>query len=582
MAAGVGRPWGGCEEAYPDSSKRCRASGGGGPADLGLLARWAEPGHGTGWRKRPARRVARPTGYDVPQGVYNARPGYSAEKLPVVLEDQVNELIKSVLEHIRAVIFSTQEEAQYFLAWLAKQLQFPTNKSGVALILIGDQGVGKNIIINWYINYLLGTDVRLQVGNASRIFGGHGGHSTALINKVLCVVDKADHAALEPHMHTLKDMITGETLDIYPRSKSAFQMSNMVNLMFTTNEKNPFALEASDSHFVVFECNDSKKGDFAYFENLGKNLNNRTARAFFQFLLGFDLSDYGCFRAKRPDTQTYRRHLKVPMLYSFLSYACIQCASVNFDTHTSSHVRDLESSHEIAKVRDILERLPRVLRGCIALPLDESARHRGAPPRLRRAFALVLTAAPVLQFVGELSKVFMPHHHHRATTTPRPPKAGGNDTAPARATTDPCTPRRRGEQGGGSLTGSGNQRSLPPDADSSKTLQRSCYQGPRHSFALARIITHHHTGALLRGRATPASPNDSIVFVRPSNVLALFVRAGSSPRPRHSALALTRGVSASRTTASTTISTAKPRTSTAKSKKEAHPQDPTTRQLKLS
>lgn len=266
------------------------------------------------------------TGYDVPQGVYNARPGYSAEKLPVVLEDQVNELIKSVLEHIRAVIFSTQEEAQYFLAWLAKQLQFPTNKSGVALILIGDQGVGKNIIINWYINYLLGTDVRLQVGNASRIFGGHGGHSTALINKVLCVVDKADHAALEPHMHTLKDMITGETLDIYPRSKSAFQMSNMVNLMFTTNEKNPFALEASDSHFVVFECNDSKKGDFAYFENLGKNLNNRTARAFFQFLLGFDLSDYGCFRAKRPDTQTYRRHLKVPMLYSFLSYACIQCA----------------------------------------------------------------------------------------------------------------------------------------------------------------------------------------------------------------------------------------------------------------
>ena len=102
-------------------------------------------------------------------------------------------------------------------------------------------------------------------------------------------------------------------------------------------------------------------------------------------------------------------------------------------------------------------------------------------------------------------------------------------------------------------------------------LQRSCSR----SSALLRAGAHHHAGALLRGRATPASPNDSIMFVRPSNVLALFVRAGGSPRPRHSALTLKRGVSVSRTTASTTISTVK-------SKKEAHPQDPTIRQLKLS
>ena len=52
--------------------------------------------------------------------------------------------------------------------------------------------------------------------------------------------------------------------------------------------------------------------------------------------------------------------------------------------------------------------------------------------------------------------------------------------------------------------------------------------------------------ATLRGRATSASWNTIIVLVRLPNVLALFVRAGGSPRPRHSALALQRGVSASR------------------------------------
>ena len=71
-------------------------------------------------------------------------------------------------------------------------------------------------------------------------------------------------------------------------------------------------------------------------------------------------------------------------------------------------------------------------------------------------------------------------------------------------------------------------------------LQRSCFKGPRHSFALARIMTP----AL--GQATPASSNDYIVFVRPPT-LALFALAGGSPRPRHSALAFQRDAIASRT-----------------------------------
>ena len=224
-------------------------------------------------------------------------PSFKADKLPVIPDGQVTKLIKPVLDHLGAVICRTDEELQYLLAWLAQHVQHPAYKTGVALVLTGDQGVGKDIILSWYIQYLLGTDAGMQIGKVSHILGG-GPHSMVLQNKVLCVVDGDDPAALERHVHKLKDLVTSPTFLVEPMSKEPYQMPNTINLMITTNDKNPFALEASDSRFVVFECNDSKKGDFAYFDQLAQNLNDKTARAFYQFLLGFDLSDYGCFKAK--------------------------------------------------------------------------------------------------------------------------------------------------------------------------------------------------------------------------------------------------------------------------------------------
>ena len=244
------------------------------------------------------------TGFGAPQGAFNASPGYRAEKLPAIPHEQVNEIIAPLLAHISGVVCSTDEKAQYFLAFLAQHVQHPAYTTGVALVLTGDQGVGKKIILSWYIQYLLGTDAGMLTGKVSHILGGNRGDSTALQNKVLCVLDEANFATLKPYyVDLLKDVITGETLAFNPKNKAAYKMPNVVNLVFTTHTKNPFVLEVPDSRFVVFDCNGSKKGDYAYFENLAANLNDKTARAFYQFLLNFDLKDYGCFKAKRPDTR---------------------------------------------------------------------------------------------------------------------------------------------------------------------------------------------------------------------------------------------------------------------------------------
>ena len=275
------------------------------------------------------------TGCVVPPNVYNTWPGFRAAKLPAVPDQQVHELILPILQHFRSVICANEVEVQYFLAWFAQQVQDPATKTEVGIILTGPEGAGKDIILTWYTKYLLGVDVALQVSKASHILGEH---ATALQNKVLCVLDEANFASLKDHVNLLKDLITGETLQVNPKGKELFVTQSIVNLVFTTNYDDPVPMAPGDRRWVAFGCNDSKKGDTAYFNLLGKSLNDTTARAFYQFLLKFDLSDYGNFQAKRPHTQIYEemKEGNLSAMHSFLSHECMAYAGEQPATYTST------------------------------------------------------------------------------------------------------------------------------------------------------------------------------------------------------------------------------------------------------
>jgi len=123
-------------------------------------------------------------------------------------------------------------------------------------------------------------------------------------------------------------------------------------------------------------------------------------------------------------------------------------------------------------------------------------------------------------------------------------------------------------------TSEGTSDPSHPTLAAPKSFSARANKSPGQSFAPARIMTPARSSVGERLQFLQTTTAVTSGFVRPSNVLALFVRAGGSHRPRHSALALLRGASASRTTASIAISTAK-------SKNEADPQDPTIRQLTL-
>jgi hypothetical protein len=288
----------------------------------GFLKRWVKDGDMRTYERVDCIPPSK-TGSVVPAGVYNIWKDFRASTLAAVPADRVDKLIEPVLWHIRNVICANEKEAQYLLAWLAQHLQDPARKTEVAIILTGAHGSGKDIIFTWYIEFLLGTDVGLQIGRASHILGDH---ATALQNKVLCVLDEANFATLKPHVELLKDVITGKTLQLNPKGKDMFVTRSIVNLLLTTNHDEPIPLDAGDRRWMALECNDSKKGDTAYFDGLGKNLDDTTARAFYQYLLKFDLSDYGNFQAKRPHTRIYQEMMEsnLSVFHNFLSHECMR------------------------------------------------------------------------------------------------------------------------------------------------------------------------------------------------------------------------------------------------------------------
>jgi hypothetical protein len=280
------------------------------------------------------------SGHVVPPDVFNTWTGFLAANLPAVPDDEVAELIEPFIQHYRLVICSTEEQVQFQLAWFARQVQDPANKTGVGIIYMGDQGVGKDIVTEFIVEKVFGTDVATQSGEVTHLFEKH---SLERENKVLCVLDEASGATVKEYIPNIKATMVAPRISFNAKFGAIYKLLCIINYMFTSNDTLPMPIEASDRRMVVFQCNNSKKGDTGYFNTILRSAANpRAARAFFQFLQKFDLSGYENFQACRPETAMYRRlkEMSLSLFYQFMSFKCVQQADFEYDVQGATYIFD--------------------------------------------------------------------------------------------------------------------------------------------------------------------------------------------------------------------------------------------------
>jgi hypothetical protein len=254
------------------------------------------------------------------KNVYNMWRGYDAERLPPVANERVPELIERIKLHFNDVITNGNEAHSGFChQYLANILQRPWLKTQVAIFLFGAQGCGKGIIFEFFRNKILGNHCSSQTSKPENDLFGR--FANGAVNRVLIQVDEV--RSLHDHTDQLKDLITNPTLNYEKKGKDTIVVSNLTNLILTSNNANALTVSVDDRRFALFHCSSAHKGDTKYFQELGAELERpEVARAYYQYLMSLDLSDYPVsFQHKRPVTEFYKetQHNSIPVISRFFS-----------------------------------------------------------------------------------------------------------------------------------------------------------------------------------------------------------------------------------------------------------------------
>ena len=228
--------------------------------------------------------------------VFSYFRGYDYKQLEEVKE----ELIKPFLNHIHDVIANKNEEVyKYILVWIASILQKPNFKTETAIVILGNQGTGKNVFTNVICKLM----ARYANENVTSIESVVGKFNAILENKKLLVLNELQSIDCNKYLNSdaLKSVITDKKININQKNEPERLTENVANFMMVSNNNIPIKIESTDRRYMVTKTSDDKRGDFDYFDNLCDSFTPEFYENLFTFFMKLDIRKYNL--RKIPGTQ---------------------------------------------------------------------------------------------------------------------------------------------------------------------------------------------------------------------------------------------------------------------------------------
>ncbi|RWE37420.1 DUF5906 domain-containing protein [Mesorhizobium sp.] len=215
------------------------------------------------------------------KGAYNHWRGFSVEPDPEAS-------CKLILAHMRRVICSNDEQAYtYCLGWWAHMIQRPEEKPGVAMVLRGKKGVGKDTIAD-YIGGLF-PHHHVKIANQDQLTGKFNAHMEKCL---LLHVEEGFWAGSKNAEGVLKHLITTEQLFIEPKGLNGYHIDSVLRLFMSSNEKWVVPATEDERRYFVLDVPSTKKDDHAYFAAIRHEMNNGGRAALLHYLLNHDLTGF--------------------------------------------------------------------------------------------------------------------------------------------------------------------------------------------------------------------------------------------------------------------------------------------------
>lgn len=271
--------------------------------------------------------------------IYNLFDGFNAERLPPLNEvDNIQLLTKDILEHIYYICGKENHTYTYFIKWLAHIIQQPGELSRTAPIIKSVQGCGKNILLDFIGQKILGDKYFYSSSRTEDFFGRF---NTVLKNKLLLNLNETSGKDTFDVNEKIKSQITDITIPIEEKGVNTITLRNCGRYVFTTNNENSIRIQPKERRLFCMESSSEHKSDYNYFVNLKKKMNDtKVIRGFYEYLKTIDIK-YFDFENERPKTDLYMSmsSINIPMIGRFLS----------------DYIDDMENEEEIIFSKDLYD-----------------------------------------------------------------------------------------------------------------------------------------------------------------------------------------------------------------------------------
>lgn len=230
--------------------------------------------------------------------------GFKAVYQEHLTYEKAKKRCQPILDHIFNVLASKDKDLYNCILEIICYPMRTLKRSKIMLTLIGKQGVGKTIVLDFLQEWVYGRSLCSQITGLDSITGKF---NAFLESKMLVCINETANAgsakgANLKQAEILKHSITDKTLFIEPKGRDSYEIDNLANYILTTNSPQPLILTEDNRRDVVIECS-NKKESKEYFTELCDSFNTKMGNAFYTMAR---LSKSFWDLSKIPDTQARR------------------------------------------------------------------------------------------------------------------------------------------------------------------------------------------------------------------------------------------------------------------------------------
>lgn len=261
------------------------------------------------WLKHPKRRIINKIVFephvelpDMRKNVKNLFKGFAISRSQSIEGD-----VTLFLKHIKEIWASDNDDLyEYIINWFAHLIQFPGKKMGTVLVIKGEQGAGKGVIMDRFISKIIGQEHYMQIFNMEHLTGNF--QSRHIRTNLLSFMDESSFAGNRKEAAQFKALITEDKRRYNEKHMPAMFVENCSNYIVASNQEQMVYVEPKDRRFVPFECSNKYSGSQnAEIVKYFKGLFDTDVHAVAHFLYERDLSTFNPRQTPRTEYHKYQK-----------------------------------------------------------------------------------------------------------------------------------------------------------------------------------------------------------------------------------------------------------------------------------